>query len=252
DRCFLEIQHHNVEEQITYNKQLIALHNKFGIPLIVGTDTHCIDQNSFEGRKTLQQRKKIHFDSEDGWDLCFKDYNELINAFEKTGIDMKYVYEGIENTHTLVNGCEEYEIDVSFKYPKLSDDPLTTLKQKILKGMKDKWEYIKDIPNDVLKHRINEELSVYQKTNLIDFTLLQKYIRDWEKSNGIFCGPGRGSVSGSMIAYLLDITEMNSIKFDLNFFRYANPSRVTLADIDSDYYEKDKKRIDEFILKDKL
>ncbi|WP_459591942.1 hypothetical protein, partial [Enterobacter asburiae] len=50
----------------------------------------------------------------------------------------------------------------------------------------------------------------------------------------------------------LDITEMNSIKFDLNFFRYANPSRVTLADIDSDYYEKDKKRIDEFILKDKL
>lgn len=59
DRCFLEIQHHNVEEQITYNKQLIALHNKFGIPLIVGTDTHCIDQNSFEGRKTLQQRKKF-------------------------------------------------------------------------------------------------------------------------------------------------------------------------------------------------
>lgn len=252
DRCFLEIQHHNVKEQIDYNKQLIALHNKFDIPLIVGTDTHCIDQNSFEGRKTLQERKKIHFDNEDGWDLCFRSYGELISAFEETGIDMEYVYEGIENTHKLVDGCEEYEIDISFKYPKLSNDPLATIKQKILKGMKDKQKYIKDIPMDILKNRINEELAVYQKTNLIDFTLLQKYIRDWEKENGIFCGPGRGSVSGSMIAYLLDITEMNSIKFDLNFFRYANPSRVTLADIDSDYYEKDKKKIDEFILKDKL
>ena len=72
--------------------------------------------------------------------------------------------------------------------------------------------------------------AVYEKVGAIDFMLLETYIREWEKSVGIHSGPGRGSVSGSMIAYLLNITKMDSLKFHLNFFRFMSPARVTNAD----------------------
>ena len=82
--------------------------------------------------------------------------------------------------------------------------------------------------------------------------LLQTYLREWEHKNGIFCGPGRGSVSGSMIAYALGITSMDSMAFDLNFSRFMNAERVSLADIDSDYGPQDRDRVKEFLLKDKM
>ena len=70
--------------------------------------------------------------------------------------------------------------------------------------------------------------------------------------NGIQCGYGRGSVSGSMIAYLLDVTQMDSLRFGLNFFRFMNPSRVTNADIDTDYSGKDREAVKQFLLRDKM
>lgn len=77
-------------------------------------------------------------------------------------------------------------------------------------------------------------------------------MREWERSQGIQSGPGRGSVSGSFIAYLLGITEMDSIKFNLNFFRFMNPDRVSNADIDTDYTSKDRDRVKEFLLRDHM
>lgn len=82
--------------------------------------------------------------------------------------------------------------------------------------------------------------------------LLETYMREWEQQNGIQCGYGRGSVSGSMIAYILGITQMDSMKFNLNFFRFMNPSRVTNADIDTDYSGKDRDKVKEFLLRDRM
>lgn len=82
--------------------------------------------------------------------------------------------------------------------------------------------------------------------------LLQTYLREWERKHGIFCGYGRGSVSGSEVAYILGITQMDSKKFGLNFFRFMNPSRVTNADIDTDYSSKDRDIIKQFILRDHM
>ena len=99
---------------------------------------------------------------------------------------------------------------------------------------------------------LENEFSVYQATKSIDFMLLQTYLREWEKENGIQCGYGRGSVSGSMIAYLLGVTQMDSLRFGLNFFRFMNPSRVTNADIDTDYSGKDRETVKQFLLRDKM
>ena len=72
---------------------------------------------------------------------------------------------------------------------------------------------------DEVKKRVNDEFEVYKKVGAIDFMLLETHVLNWERQNGIQRGYGRGSVSGSLIAYILGITEMDSLKFNLNFFR---------------------------------
>ena len=84
DRCFLEIQHHNVEKQKEYNLYLYELSKKYGIPLIAGTDTHALNDAHAEARKVLQKSKKVQFnDDEAEWDLTFKTYDELVKAYQK-------------------------------------------------------------------------------------------------------------------------------------------------------------------------
>lgn len=253
DRCFLEIGHHIDDRQKIYNKTLKTIGDQTGIRLIAGTDTHALNSEHVKGRSVLQQSKNIFFDGEDGWDLRFKTYDELVEAFRLQGVLDESVYmEAIENTNVLADMIEAFDIDCGTKYPKIYSDPEQMFRQKIDEAI-DKHPYaLKNHTKDELLERVNDEFEVYKKTNSIDFMLMQTYLREWEKEHGIQCGYGRGSVSGSMIAYLLGVTQMDSMKFDLNFFRFLNPSRVTNADIDSDYAGADRDMVKEFILRDKM
>lgn len=252
-RCFLEIQHHNVPDQKSYNLQLVQWSKEYGIPLIAGTDTHSLDEIHAEGRKILQKSKDICFSDEDGWDLSFKTYDELCEAYRKQGALSEEVYlTAIENTNKMADMVEEFVLDRHTKYPKIYDDPVKTFKQKINDGYKNNEYVHQRYSKKEVLDRVQEELAVYEKVGAIDFMLLETYIREWEKSVGIHSGPGRGSVSGSMIAYLLNITKMDSLKFHLNFFRFMNPARVTNADIDTDYYSKDREKLKYFLLHDRM
>lgn len=252
-RCFLEIQHHNVADQIAYNKKLYGLSKKYGIRLVAGTDTHSLNEQHAEGRKILQRSKNIFFEDEDGWDLTFKSYNELCDAYKKQCSLPEEVYlEAIENTNVIADMVDTFEIDRHTKYPHIYDDPIGTFKKKINEGYKNNKYLRERYPRKVVSDRLKEELAVYEKVGAIDFMLLETYIREWEQKNGVESGPGRGSVSGSLIAYTLGITQMDSIKFNLNFFRFMNPARVTNADIDTDYCSKDREKIKYFLLHDKL
>lgn len=252
-RCFLEIQHHNVSDQKSYNLQLVQWSKEYGIPLIAGTDTHSLDEIHAEGRKILQKSKDICFSDEDGWDLSFKTYDELCDAYRKQGALSEEVYlTAIENTNKMADMVEEFVLDRNTKYPKIYDDPIKTFKQKINDGYKNNEYVHQRYSKKEVLDRVQEELAVYEKVGAIDFMLLETYIREWEKSVGIHSGPGRGSVSGSMIAYLLNITKMDSLKFHLNFFRFMNPARVTNADIDTDYYSKDREKLKYFLLHDRM
>lgn len=252
-RCFLEVQHHNVSDQIIYNKKLYELSKKYGIRLVVGTDTHSLNEQHAEGRRILQRSKNIFFEDEEGWDLTFKSYNELCDAYKKQCSLPEEVYlEAIENTNVIANMVEPFEIDRHTKYPHIYDNPVETFRKKVNEGYK-KNKYLRErYPRNVVSARMKEELAVYEKVGAIDFMLLETYIREWEAKNGIESGYGRGSVSGSLIAYALGITQMDSLKFNLNFFRFMNPSRVTNADIDSDYCSVDREKIKYFLLHDKL
>lgn len=252
-RCFLEIQHHDVLDQKEYNKKLIDLHNKYDIPLIAGTDTHSLNEEHAKGRKILQLSKNIHFGEEEGWDLTFKSYSELCDAYKKQGSLSEEIYlEAIENTNKMADMVESFEMDKSTKYPHIYDNSEQTFKRKINEAYKN-HPYLKTrYPSkDVIK-QIREEFDVYKKTGAIDFMLLETYVREWERDNEIQSGYGRGSVSGSLIAYVLGITQMDSMKFDLNFFRFMNPDRVTNADIDTDYCSTDREKIKYFLLHDRM
>lgn len=234
DRCYLEIQHHNVKDQIEYNKKLYEIHKSYGIPLIVGTDTHALDDDDAEARTILQKSKGVFFEGEDGWDLTFKSYDELVNAYKiQDSLPMDVILEAMDNTNKMADRIEEFEIDRSHKYPHLWENPKQTLINDIKAGIKQRG--IEKYANyEEYKNRIEYELSVYEHNKAIDFILLMVDVVNYCREHGIQLGYGRGSVTGSVVCWLLGITEMDSIKFNLNFERFMNTERVSLADIDSD------------------
>ena len=252
DRSFLEIQHHNVAQQITYNQKLAQLSRDTGIKLIAGTDTHALNEEHMIGRKQLQVSKGVNFPDEDEWDLVFKSYDELLSAYElQNSLPYDVYMEAIQNTNILLDMCDSYALDTSKKYPKIYKDSVATFKQKINEGFEHN-KYVKQHPKKEVIKRIREEEQVYEKVEAVDFMLLMCYLKEWQLKHGIYTGPGRGSVSGSEIAYVLGITEMDSIKFDLNFFRFLNPSRVTNSDIDLDFGDKDREKMKKFLLDDHM
>lgn len=253
ERCFLEIGHHRDNKQVVYNQMIVDASRHYGLRLIAGTDTHALNEEHERGRSILQKSKNIHFDGEDNWDLKFKTYEQLVDAYKKqNSIPAEHWMEAIENTNVVEKMIEPFELNRETKYPHIYDNPEDTFYQKI-KSAEEKHPYaLANHDKKELDAVIDSEFAVYKKTKSIDFMLLQTYIREWEKKNGIECGYGRGSVSGSVIAYILGITQMDSMRFGLNFFRFMNPSRVTNADIDTDYSGQDRDRVKEFLLRDKM
>ena len=219
-RCYLEIQHHNVEDQKKYNKAMYELSKKYGIPLIAGTDTHALNETHMEGRKILQLSKGVHFADEDAWDLTFKSFQELCDAYWlQDALPKEVWFEAIMETNCMAERVQEFTLDRNTKYPKIYQNPLETYKNKINQAYKVHPYIRKRYKSSEINPVIKEEVAVYEKTKSIDFMLLQTYLREWEKEHDIFCGYGRGSVSGSEVAYVLGITQMDSKKFGLNFFR---------------------------------
>lgn len=252
-RCFFEIGHHMDEKQISYNKYMLRLHEQTGIPLIAGTDTHVLNEEHELGRSILQKSKNIIFAGEENWDLKFKNFDQLCEAYALQGSLPTNVYmEAIENTNAMADMIEPFALDRGTKYPHIYKDPEKTFKEKIDVAIETHPYALKNHTREELNKKVSEELEVYKATKSIDFMLLQTYLREWECEHGIECGYGRGSVSGSMIAYLLGITQMDSMRFNLNFFRFMNPSRVTNADIDTDYSGNDRDVVKQFLLRDKL
>lgn len=247
DRCFLEVQHHLVSQQIEYNKKLLSISNETGIRLIAGTDTHCLNEKHQRGRKILQKSKNINFDDEDGWDLTFKTYDELVVAYEKQNSLPKDVYfEAINNTNVMADMVEMYHITNEYKYPHLWSEPDKLFKEKINKGFKNRG--CNKFPNkDEYRKRALYEYDTYKNNGMIEFMLLSTEMIEFCNEHDIKVGFGRGSVNGSVVAWILGITEMDSIKHQLNFERFASPERQSLADVDTDLPSNKRDEVKQYL-----
>ena len=235
-RCYLELQPHLDDDQIRYNQSLWALSKSCGVPLVMCTDTHALNSTHVEGRTILQKSKNIHFDGEDKFHLEMLSYEELVNLCRmQNALPLNVYLEAIENTNRIADQIETFNLNYEYKYPHLwGDNSEEVLREKIRDGIK--WRGVDKLPNyQEYLDRIEYEMKAYIHNGAIDFMLLMEDIISWCKTQDILVGYGRGSCNGSIVAYLLGITEMDSIKHNLNFDRFMNTERVSLSDIDTDF-----------------
>ena len=246
-RCWLEIQPHDFDLQVQYNRYLYSISIEYGLKLIATSDIHALTEDHMLGRKIMQQSKlKTPFEDEDKCDLIFKYYTDMVDAFRRQQALPEPVYlDALEETNRFAELIEDYSLDYSNKYPRRPNAE-DEFKKRINKGIIERG--INKLPNYKTEYlpRIKEEFDTYKKNDAIDFMLLDADYKDWMRENGMNYGPSRGSVSGSLIAYLLHNTDVDSVKYELNFSRFMSPDRVSLADVDSDIFKEDRYKVREY------
>lgn len=247
---YYEIQPHVKSlEQIQYNKVLYEASKQYNKPLIVGTDTHSIDSYKAECRSILQKAKHIEYTNEDEFDLTYKSYDELVEMFRQQGsLPMDVVLEAIENTNRMAASVTDYELDTSFKYPVLYDNEEQVFIKRIYDMYHEKLSNGVIKPNSKYEENIQEELRVFKKIGMVGFMLFMSELVCWCWDNGIPVGPCRGSVGGSTIAYLTDITDVDPIIWKTVFSRFANEDRMEIGDIDLDISPSQRHLVYEHII----
>ncbi len=251
---FLEIQHHNVPDQAEYNKRLMRLAKIIGKPLIAGTDTHSSSVYKSECREVLMEYKESKYPSENDFDLIWKTEKELIEAYEKQDALPRNIYmEAIENTNVMASMVDDFKLDTRPKYPILYGSPEADeekLKEVTYKMLGDKISsgVIPADQADAFYKDCAEELEAFHQTNMSGFMLSMHEIIGWCRDTGKPIGPSRGSVSGSRVAYVTGITDLNPVQWHTNFSRFCNSERVSLGDIDEDCIESDRPAIFEYII----
>ena len=251
---YLEVQHHNVPDQINYNKRLLQLSRQYNKPLIAGTDTHSSSEYKAECRDVMMEYKESSYPGEDGWDLVWKTEDELVDAYKVQGALPRSAYmEAIANTQVMADSVEYFDLDKTPKYPilygsrdadeeKLHEMTWRMLDEKIAAGIIPKEQ------ESEFRRNIPEEFDAFRQTNMSGFMLSMAEIISWCRSTGKPIGPGRGSVTGSCVAYVTDITDTNPVTYHTVFSRFCNSARVELGDIDSDCIDSDRPAIFDHII----
>ena len=248
---YYELQYHNCDEQREYNEYLYKLSKENNIPLIVGTDTHSSTPYKAECRTMRQYSKNITFENEDSFDLTFKNYEQLIEMLkiQNCNIPWEEILKAIENTNVMADSCDEVELDLSFKYPILSDNDEETLKQRVNKMYLDKVEKgIIDGDNEQYLINVQEEFRVLKKIGMLSFMLFMSEMIEWCEQNNIPTCPCRGSVGGSTLAYITGITDVDPIKWKTYFSRFANEDRKEIGDIDVDFSPSQRELVYNYIM----
>lgn len=247
---YLEVQPHvNSEDQKEYNKWLYQMSVKHNKPLIAGTDTHSINKYKAECRSILQKAKHIEFTNEDEFDLTYKSYDELVEMFKQQNALPEAVYlEAIENTNVMAASVEDFELDKSFKYPKLYEDEEKVFKQRINQMYQDKLK--KGIIKNDTRYvkQIREEMRVFKKIGMVGFMLFMSELVCWCWDNNIPIGFCRGSCGGSVIAYITDIIDVDPIVWNTVFSRFCNEHRTEIGDIDIDIAPSQRHLVYEHII----
>ncbi|MCH7551981.1 DNA polymerase III subunit alpha [Patescibacteria group bacterium] len=243
DNFYFELQRHpNIPAQKTTNQGLLELSEKLKIPVVATADSHYLSPEDSEAQDILMLiNTGARPDDPDRLTLSQDDFSlKSAEDMEKLFSDIP---EAIANTERIAKLCNfELELGVVklpiFPLPagKSADDYLQELCEK---GLKER-QNIQD--NQETKSRLEFELSVIRQTGFASYFLIVQDFVNWAKSKRIVVGPGRGSVGGSLVAYLLKITNINPLQYNLIFERFLNPGRMDLPDIDLDFadYRRDE------------
>lgn len=246
---FLEIQHHNAPEQIELNRRLYELSLRYNKPLIAGTDTHSSSKYKAECRKVLLAIKHKSYSNEDTYDLTFKTFDELCEAYRvQDAIPEEQWRRAIDVTNWLPELCEEITVDTSIKYPILCGSREADAKEfekLVERNFQDKLDrgVIPQEQKENFRQAIDEEMAVFVKLDMMGFMLSESELLSWCHRQKMPIGFARGSVAGSRVAYVADIIDVNPETWDTVFSRFVNENRVEVGDIDTDCSEADRPEI---------
>ncbi len=252
---YLEMQDHpNINDQKKANKGLKKLAAETAIPLVATSDVHYVDPGDAEAQdillcvqtnKTVEDKDRISMLNDD---FSLKTQAQMEKAFADTP-------EAIENTQKIADQCN---LEIEFADSILPDfrPPENLSREEYLKklafdglaeryGIKSKLRHpagselrsqaSEKEEEKELVERLEYELGVIEKTGFASYFLIVADIVNWAKDQEIFVGPGRGSAAGSLVAYVLKITDIDPIKHNLLFERFLNPERISMPDIDLDF-----------------
>ena len=258
DRIYFEIQRHNENEEKNYENHLLKYSKILNIPLIATQEVFYLHDDMYEahdaliciGKKNfIDDRSRFKFSNQH----YFKNKEELIKLYAD-------IPEALENN---------YNFNLRFNYKPKKSKPILPLianaksnspEEELAKQAKDGLEnrfknfIIKRDPKkniDQVKNayvdRLSHEINIINSMNYASYFLIVSDYIKWAKKNFIPVGPGRGSGAGSLVAYCLDITDLDPIEFDLIFERFLNPDRVSMPDFDIDFCEEKRDQVFEYL-----
>ena len=255
ENYYLELQNHGIAEQAIVNEGLIELSKELNVNLVCTNDVHYLEKEDSYVQSVLMA-VQMNTTLEKAKDSAFAT-NEF---YLKSADEMEYLFgaykDACANTVKIAKMCN---FDFEFDNTKLPVYPLPTgvtskdfLSDLAYKGLEkrinDGQIVFTDEHNEALyKERIEYELSVINTMGYNDYFLIVWDFINFAKTNNIPVGPGRGSGAGSLVAYLLQITDVDSIKFYLLFERFLNIERVSMPDIDTDFCYERRDEVIEYV-----
>ena len=265
---YVEVQSHNPQE---INSKLLELADELKIKAVATGDAHFAKEEDRILEEALlilstspKADKDMDFDMSRNMKnmldrfnylyperrISFQDYNlfiqsrsEIESDFNKAGINRTDIY---ENTMEIADKVQEYDFQQGLDLlPVPKTDADERLRDLSLKGL----ESLGKASDEAYLARIEEELSVIASKNFASYFLVVGDMINWAKETGIRVGPGRGSAAGSLVCYALGITDVDPIKYNLLFFRFINPERNDFPDIDTDFEDRRRKEVKDYLKK---
>lgn len=245
---YLEIQHHpKFPNQKTANDALIKISRKLGIPLVATNDIHYVNKADAEIQDILlciQTNKKVAEKNR----MYLMDFELYLKSQEEMAEHFRDIPEAIANTREIVEKCN-LEITLGetqlphFEVPEGFTDK-SYLRHLAEKGLQKRFG-----DNATKEHleRMEYELAVIEKTGFASYFLIVQDFVNWAKNQGIIVGPGRGSAAGSFVSYLIGITNIDPIKYDLLFERFLNPERISMPDVDMDFADDRRDEVLDYV-----
>lgn len=248
DDFYLEIWHHpNVPNSNKLKDELISIARDTDTPLVATQDIHYLksdDANAHDILLAVQTNTRL--DDEDRLTMKEDDFSMLSPK------DMREIFkdvpEAIDNTLKIAEKCN-VELELGTLQLPHFETPNNESAEEYLEylcniGLNKRYD---GNPSKEAKERLTYELSVINKTNFASYFLIVQDFVNWAKDKGIVVGPGRGSAAGSLIAYTLNITDIDPIKYNLLFERFMNPERISPPDIDLDFADTRRDEVIKYV-----
>jgi len=246
NNLFLGITDHGEEKERKLHRSLKAFHETSNLPVVALQDVRYLKADDYTAYDCLLAMKEGRRWSEEAIPNHVK-LRHFRSKEEMEGLFNEFWPEVLENS---INIAEQCNVNLSLHNPVMpsfavpnNQDAFTYLKDLCWQGAREKYRVI----SEEIESRLNYELDVIRRMDFCDYFLIVSDFISYAKRKGIFVGPGRGSSAGSIVAYVLDITEVDPIKHNLLFERFLNPERTTMPDIDIDFSDHRREEVIDYI-----